>query len=687
MFKNSKRSQLFIEPITATSLTMNTIFTSLSPEFREDISIRLLEFLARTVPDNEVNQWLDIDKTLSMNEKEHIVTAIASSLKRANKITIDTINLQTSVHDKHFCNEKLIQTENARRYQELSSRANDLAHVQITNYEDSVQLAALYNKIFDYIYFSQVSTLIVDKSSAESVVRAAFESVFPRIGLKAFSRLPLKQKITELVKLTKLVLGIIIFNKKTGQQCTCVHNLVLDMTLSVQKKLADLDDDLRDLCGKINRFQSNESVSIIYKNNDFAESTSIYKKLTHGEMQDIDTIQLTYLSQCQQHIKEFRQRLADINDKIESNFEFISSHVKDLQAITGSNAGISKDAVYPKFTAIGTLWFDCTDEYTKFNFFQDSYSCFLSNHSKFSRNSAYDEQLAFEGRSDKFIDRNSSLEPDTIGNECIKTGCELIWRTCDLELQSVVYEFNGYCPVILVDKAGYILSGNDSFGIIRYREFYYVFSSRAALRLFALAPEMYLQQVRKLVCLQPQYMRLLNVMHWFSDASKHLFPNFDSKLSAVDLCHQQLFVDVPRFQSDASTETPTHFIEKNIDYNYRWNEWDIRRDLLKYVHLTECKTTSQQTINTHFRRENSTQVYLPKEKDTQTKRDSGTNPKQVTTYITGLGAKCIAANGVSRYVDSKSTAQNKGGSSELVATKHRGNKRNGATVVTLTLDL
>ena len=38
----------------------------------------------------------------------------------------------------------------------------------------------------------------------------------------------------------------------------------------------------------------------------------------------------------------------------------------------------------------------------------------------------------------------------------------------------------------------------------------------------------------------------------------------------------------------------------------------------------------------HFRRENESQVYLPRDQTTQTRVDRGSNPKRVHTYLAGL---------------------------------------------------
>jgi hypothetical protein len=87
---------------------------------------------------------------------------------------------------------------------------------------------------------------------------------------------------------------------------------------------------------------------------------------------------------------------------------------------------------------------------------------------------------------------------------------------------------------------------------------------------------------------------------------------------------------------DASTETPVHFVKKNIDPNYDWNEWGLRRRALQIANLKKCATDGTQTDMSHFRRENESQVYLPRTQETQTKQDTGTNPKRVHTYIAGL---------------------------------------------------
>lgn len=69
---------------------------------------------------------------------------------------------------------------------------------------------------------------------------------------------------------------------------------------------------------------------------------------------------------------------------------------------------------------------------------------------------------------------------------------------------------------------------------------------------------------------------------------------------------------------DKGTETPVHFIEKNIEPDYHWNEWDLRKKALQMANIRKKTTVSVQTELSTLRIDNSTQVWLPKENSTNT---------------------------------------------------------------------
>lgn len=76
----------------------------------------------------------------------------------------------------------------------------------------------------------------------------------------------------------------------------------------------------------------------------------------------------------------------------------------------------------------------------------------------------------------------------------------------------------------------------------------------------------------------------------------------------------------------------------------------MRRQALKYANIKQSRTVSVQSHLSYFRRDNDSQVYPPKEGETQTGISVGTNPVRVVGYMEGLrGAKGPTAVRVATY--------------------------------------
>ena len=92
---------------------------------------------------------------------------------------------------------------------------------------------------------------------------------------------------------------------------------------------------------------------------------------------------------------------------------------------------------------------------------------------------------------------------------------------------------------------------------------------------------------------------------------------------------------------DKGMETPLHFVEKHIEPNYYWNEWDLRKKALQMANIRKKITVSIQTELSNFRIDNETQVYAPKENSTNTGINASTNTVLPKTYIVGLRDRSI----------------------------------------------
>jgi hypothetical protein len=78
---------------------------------------------------------------------------------------------------------------------------------------------------------------------------------------------------------------------------------------------------------------------------------------------------------------------------------------------------------------------------------------------------------------------------------------------------------------------------------------------------------------------------------------------------------------------DKGLETPTHFIEKNIDPNYCWNEWELRKKAIQMANIRKTQTRGDQTLLSNFRVDSDVQTYLKKDAETNTVKNSGTQYK------------------------------------------------------------
>lgn len=216
------------------------------------------------------------------------------------------------------------------------------------------------------------------------------------------------------------------------------------------------------------------------------------------------------------------------------------------------------------------------------------------------------------------------------------------------EFMQLPLEYQGFCGWTVANRHGLLLPGNPKLGVVRHRGACYVFAHAVALNAFLERPEVLKSAVLETASSNPELIHLLRLQGQYPGTSIAKVIGDEAKQRArLDPRRQRkddedkdaLFTGTKK-KVDAATETPTHFVEKKIDIDYEWNEWSIRRRALRVAQLQNtCQTHSMQTDASHFRRDNTTQVYLPRINSTQTKRDSSCNPPIKVQYLAGLRGK------------------------------------------------
>jgi hypothetical protein len=126
--------------------------------------------------------------------------------------------------------------------------------------------------------------------------------------------------------------------------------------------------------------------------------------------------------------------------------------------------------------------------------------------------------------------------------------------------------------------------------------------------------------------------------------------------------------------ADAAVATPLHFVERHIDRKYEFSEWALRRRAVQLANLRQCATHGAQTDNSHFRRDNDTQVYLPRVAETQTLHAVATNTERTVSYVSGV-------RGVPEPFVEAAARNRAVGKSALPSSKSRAPERMGAVAV------
>ena len=172
-----------------------------------------------------------------------------------------------------------------------------------------------------------------------------------------------------------------------------------------------------------------------------------------------------------------------------------------------------------------------------------------------------------------------------------------------------------------------ILPGDKNYGILRYHDRHFTFSSPEAAIEFSRNPSKYVDGV---LSLAKESYDLVQLLHLYS-----YFPTVEALEKAKSYSRQRLLGQKP-LTTEISTQVDTHIVDSYIDPKYKWNEWELRRQALMYVNLKNKLTHAAQTNMSHFKRESETQHYPNKDQSTQTKKNSSSMVPKTVHYLHGI---------------------------------------------------
>nr|CCA20014.1 conserved hypothetical protein [Albugo laibachii Nc14] len=633
---------------------------------RVRVTETLAAFIVQMFLHQESDRGIVLQRSMSLEEQTEILERCVRLLVDQKRHPgIETIKMQLDFDLKYATLNEELQARTEARTKRIEALQRTIVMLIPTKSNEFEVMTTIYRTIFSMLMVdagSEEDTMQLDTVQTREIekeVVAAMESVFPRMGLKAFVELSVEEKQTQLDDLMDIVAGIRLYNKKIGK-----GGVGIDLIVS------QVEQNWKELHSQLSQ-ETQEMTSLCC---DYTEILLHY----HGVPADSVEAQpgTELIERWQEELSNRRQLLSylqtleeDVSFSINRLYELIERYQQNLQSLeadVGSRTSVPKKQIYPLFEKVSIAWKELVSEHREIQIksrcfktllvCKDAIDLSLNDSSKYvqmyRKNANQTSQTELSDQAKHIPDETSEMQPENDPAELVMEQTNRfdqnsvpirIPADTSPEFLQLPLEYQGFCPWTVVQRGGLLLPGDPSLGVIQYQNAYHVFVNEQAVNEFLADPNHYIRGILDVAVRQPALIYLLRL----HDA----FPNI-SLSSLLQLCsestrentskHEQSFSFLSAPNScqkvDASTGTPVHFIEKHWDSQYDWNEWSLRRKALQIANLRKCKTVSSQTGLSQFRQEASTQVYLPRIAGTQTRRNKETNPPRVVTFFSGNGS-------------------------------------------------
>lgn len=646
-----------------------------------EVSETLAAFAARMVVHKSKRQLI-LERDMTPEDEQYLIEQCEHVLLQQREPALETVKMQLEFDFAYANLEEELRAKRERKEKAAASLQRSIALLVPQKASDFEALTNLYRQIFTLLMLdADAADKPVDRN-VEKEVAAALESVFPRVGLKSFVNMTADDKRFQLEELMRIVEGIRLFNKELGKGGTGIP-VTIDFIQENVETLAKMVKDEVKECNEVCTQYTEVLLHVHHKN--FPDDETSPEIAIIQRWQD----ELSNRRQFLSYLQSLEEDISFALEKITTLLARFKSDLGALKNLVGARTSLPKSQVYPLFEAVSRSWKELLHEHELLQVrsrslkalmqFKDSFDRTLDDDSDYVRIAKKSatipaEELfqqvetfpaedklngqamasslpAFRVRN-SFGDDSDDREVDLDPSDDDESAGFPIRMPVDStpEFMQLPLEYQGFCPWTIVERGGLLLPGDPSLGVVQYRNAYHVFVNERALGEFMIHPRRYVQGILKLAARQPSLIYLLRLQESFPNmnlsALLKLCQRFRAGLTASGspTSVHPLLAPPATQKVDASTSTPTHFVEKCIDYNYDWNEWNLRRKAIKIANLRHCKTVSCQTHLSNFRREVDTQVYLPADGASQTSKERGTNPARTVTYFAGLRSGSVFTN-------------------------------------------
>uniref|UniRef100_A0A8B9T4A9 Cilia- and flagella-associated protein 206 n=1 Tax=Anas platyrhynchos TaxID=8839 RepID=A0A8B9T4A9_ANAPL len=558
------------------------------------VSETLVAFMVKAVvldPRNEFN----VDQILTKRDVQNLIQLCVTRLLDTTNPSLSTIKMQV-YFDMDYANRAELLREQRRV---LEGRLAPLVR-DITDSRPRVpdEMMKVYQMIVSYVLLSSGLGSPTDIEVVREAT-AALQSIFPQTALSAFISFSKKDKEQQLKNLTMLVTGIRLFNRECGNGGKGIDDLPAILNEVLPSATRTMEDSLN-TCHVLAHCYTALLESMHEDQHRHRQLSSFKLKEALFNVRQYEAFLCILMSDAITGAQEVEKM----------NVQFATT-MEQLKNIVQNKVSVDTKDVFPLFVAICNVWTGFQNELLLLSF--------LSNMTN-------NLQQFLEAQSQLFPEEvlTSLLEGVTVktDEERIRETMEWLFPETTADFDQLLIQYHGFCAYAIGVK-GLTLPGNPAIGILKHKDRCYVFSSKESAYIFAQDPDKFIQLTSRKSKRTHACILLINAL---------LFGFF----SSIQTRSADKSLMKPTTKHDSSTQTDTHILPPSIVKSYEWNEWELRRKAIKLANLRRKLTHAMQTDLSHLRRENSTQVYLPKDVSTQTKHENSSNVPRPQIFLAGL---------------------------------------------------
>ncbi|XP_022249158.1 cilia- and flagella-associated protein 206-like isoform X1 [Limulus polyphemus] len=572
----------------------------------KDVSDSLAAFILKVVTLSQGSKY--VDRALSREDVMNLVQDCVKWILNPQQLSMDTIKMQIYMDVNYITRNDFIQKHQSTVCSRLQSIQQEITDARARTKQ---QLELLYSTIVSYLL---MKTGLGNPSETGAVreTTAALQNVFPQTELGAFMALDKESKIQKLSELAMIVTGIRLYHRDRGSEGIGIDNVDTTLQDNAKKLVDKLETQLKktkDLISKLISVLQNSGIMPAKTYNHYDETLTTQNTELMGVLANLRQYEL-FLLNLLSDASRCRQKGQDLQ------FQF-KTIITQLQKVTQTRRAVSTVRMFPLFISLAKNWSLIQEELTLLSM----YSTIENELQSFTQHSKSLLCEVFEGLEVEL----SAVEPEEIDKKEIRihkvslchSSVDVIYPETVLNFELLPLQFSGFCPWTLVKSKGILLHGKRQLGIVLYQGYCYNFYTSEAGQEFIEEPEKYLSEIRELALQRPELILLLELKREFD----------------LPLQKNSSHPNKPVIKIDSAVQTDTHPLTSNIDLNYQWNQWELRREALKMADMKKKYTHSTQTDLSHFRRENFSQVYLPKKNWSQTKQDRGISIPKIYNHL------------------------------------------------------